>query len=183
MKYKECKQCRSKIISKYGKVFCSRSCAATFNNLKKPKTIIACLNCNKNFEIYPSEKHKRKYCSKKCGAEHRSNSIWIPIKEKIARDEIFYDEWSEQINRYYRRFLIEECGASCTKCGWAKINEFTKKVPIELEHKDGDCTNNSLSNLELLCPNCHSLTATYKGANRGNGGSARYNNWKKYFKS
>ena len=24
-------------------------------------------------------------------------------------------------------------------------------------------------NLDLICPNCHSLTATYKGANKGNG--------------
>lgn len=34
---------------------------------------------------------------------------------------------------------------------------------------DGNHENNNLSNLKLLCPNCHSLTKTYKGANKGNG--------------
>jgi 5-methylcytosine-specific restriction endonuclease McrA len=34
---------------------------------------------------------------------------------------------------------------------------------------DGDATNNKEENLTLLCPNCHSLTPTYRGANKGNG--------------
>lgn len=38
-------------------------------------------------------------------------------------------------------------------------------IPLELEHKDGDSTNNELSNLTLLCPNCHALTSTYRGKN------------------
>lgn len=38
-----------------------------------------------------------------------------------------------------------------------------------MEHIVGDYTNNSEENLILLCPNCHSLTATYKGANKGHG--------------
>ena len=53
------------------------------------------------------------------------------------------------------------------ECGWSKVNPFTKKIPIELEHIDGNSENNSLDNLKLLCPACHSLTATYKGANMG----------------
>lgn len=40
---------------------------------------------------------------------------------------------------------------------------------MELEHIDGNSENNDLSNLTLLCPNCHSLTSTYKGRNIGNG--------------
>lgn len=34
-------------------------------------------------------------------------------------------------------------------------------IPIELEHIDGNHNNNELSNLTILCPNCHSLTATH----------------------
>lgn len=33
--------------------------------------------------------------------------------------------------------------------------------------------NNKEENLLLLCPNCHSLTSTYKGANKGNGRPGR----------
>ena len=49
------------------------------------------------------------------------------------------------------------------------INPFTGNVPLEIEHIDGDANNTSPDNVTLLCPNCHSLTSTYRGANRGRG--------------
>ena len=39
-------------------------------------------------------------------------------------------------------------------------------ISLELDHKDGDNTNNELSNLRYLCPNCHALTDTYRGRNK-----------------
>lgn len=36
-------------------------------------------------------------------------------------------------------------------------------IPLELEHINGDHSDNRLSNLHLLCPNCHALTDTYRG--------------------
>lgn len=48
----------------------------------------------------------------------------------------------------------------CNNCG---INEWNnKKLTLEIEHKDGDNWNNKKENLELLCPNCHSQTPTYR---------------------
>ena len=35
-----------------------------------------------------------------------------------------------------------------------------------VHHKDGNRFNHSLSNIELLCPNCHSLTQTYRARNK-----------------
>jgi len=35
-------------------------------------------------------------------------------------------------------------------------------ISLELEHKDGNHQNNNLDNLEILCPNCHSQTPTYR---------------------
>ncbi len=43
-----------------------------------------------------------------------------------------------------------------------------KKITLELDHIDGDNNNNSLNNLRLLCPNCHSQTPTYRGKNINN---------------
>jgi hypothetical protein len=40
-------------------------------------------------------------------------------------------------------------------------------IPLELEHKNGNRNDNRLENLELLCPNCHALTPTYRGRNIG----------------
>ena len=48
----------------------------------------------------------------------------------------------------------------CYSCG---LSEWMgKPIPIELEHIDGQHDNNELSNLTILCPNCHAQTDTYK---------------------
>lgn len=70
---------------------------------------------------------------------------------------------------YVRRYLFEKYNNKCAECGWGEINPYTKSIPLEVEHIDGRAYNNRPFNVTLLCPNCHSLTKTYKGANRGNG--------------
>ena len=40
---------------------------------------------------------------------------------------------------------------------------------LQVHHIDGNGFNNELSNLQLLCPNCHSQTDTYAGRNINNG--------------
>lgn len=55
----------------------------------------------------------------------------------------------------------------CEECDIVEWNG--KKLSLELEHKDGDCFNNALDNLILLCPNCHSLTSTFRGRNKNTG--------------
>ena len=54
---------------------------------------------------------------------------------------------------------------------FGKVNEFTGKIPLEVHHIDGDCTNNKEENLQLLCPNCHSLTENFGSRNKN---SKRY---------
>lgn len=48
----------------------------------------------------------------------------------------------------------------CNKCGIKDWNG--KNITLEIEHKDGDNWNNKQNNLELLCPNCHSQTLTFR---------------------
>ena len=49
----------------------------------------------------------------------------------------------------------------CEKCG--QSNKWKRKLlNMELDHIDGDRTNHLLTNLRMLCPNCHSQTKTYK---------------------
>ena len=71
-----------------------------------------------------------------------------------------------QISNHIRRYLFEKYNSKCAICGWNEINKYTGVIPLEIEHIDGNYLNNSEENLILLCPNCHSLTATYKGANK-----------------
>ena len=78
-----------------------------------------------------------------------------------------------QISSYIKKYIFEKYDNKCALCGWGKIN-----IPLEIEHIDGNYKNNNEENLTLLCPNCHSLTSTYKGANLNHGRSSR----KKYNK-
>ena len=77
-----------------------------------------------------------------------------------------------QVSNYVRKYLYEKYDSKCALCGWNKKNNYTNIIPLEIEHKDGNYLNNSEENLILLCPNCHSLTSTYKGANK-NGRKSR----------
>lgn len=73
-------------------------------------------------------------------------------------------------NQFIRRYLIHRLGEQCSRCGWAERHPKTGRVPIEVEHIDGNYENNHPDNLTLLCPNCHSLTNTFRALNRGRAG-------------
>jgi len=70
-----------------------------------------------------------------------------------------------------KRYLAETWGEYCYVCGIGDWNG--KTIVLELEHKNGKSWDNSEENVALICPNCHSQTDTYKGANKGNGRHAR----------
>lgn len=90
----------------------------------------------------------------------------IGSKEKYTIEEIFVEHSTvtQKVLRGYieRHDLIPYV---CEKCGCdGKWQDGT--IKLELDHIDGDNTNNLLSNLRYLCPNCHALTDTYRGRNK-----------------
>ena len=122
-----------------------------------------CINCNKEVNI------RNKYCSIKCKKEYQYKSY---IK-KWKNNEIDGMRGKYQISSYIKKYIFEKYNNKCSMCGWGKINPYTNNIPLEIEHKDGNYKNNNEENLTLLCPNCHSLTSTYKGANLNHGRSGR----------
>jgi hypothetical protein len=55
--------------------------------------------------------------------------------------------------------VLEE---KCSKCGIG--NEWQgEHLSLQLDHKNGDSSDNRIGNLRLLCPNCHSQTSTFSG--------------------
>jgi hypothetical protein len=72
-------------------------------------------------------------------------------------------------SHFLARALRDYYGERCLRCGWSRRHPKTGRVPVEVEHIDGDWENNRLTNLTLLCPNCHSLTPTFRALNRGRG--------------
>lgn len=53
----------------------------------------------------------------------------------------------------------------CERCGWDE-RAADGRIPVELDHINGDKTDNRLENLRILCPNCHSLQPTHRGLNQ-----------------
>lgn len=62
------------------------------------------------------------------------------------------------------RDLILLRGRKCEQCGLTEWQG--KEIPLEMHHIDGDHFNSDLSNLVLLCRNCHALTDNYGSKNR-----------------
>lgn len=125
---------------------------------------IFCLNCGK--DITNAQNRFHKFCSNKCQHDY-SYKQWV---EKYKKDNSFAknNKWGS-LPKQLRRYIFEKFENKCSICGWSEINPFTKTLPLEIDHIDGNSDNNSEENLTLLCPNHHSLTKTYRGANRGNG--------------
>lgn len=122
-----------------------------------------CINCVKPI------KRSSKYCSISCQKEYEQK-IYI---EKWKRNEVNGLRGEYQISSYIKKYIFQKYNNKCSICGWNQRNPYTGNIPLEIEHIDGDYKNNSEENLTLLCPNCHSLTSTYKGANLNNGRKTR----------
>lgn len=54
----------------------------------------------------------------------------------------------------------------CEECGWEQ-QSLDGRIPVELDHINGDHYDNRLENLHILCSNCHSLKTTHRGRNKG----------------
>lgn len=138
--------------------FCSHSCSAKYNNAKKSKKNTEfCQECGKVLK-----NAAKKYCSKKC--QKKSVHEQYIKRWKNGEEDGLKGEYG--ISNHIKRYLMNKYNCKCQKCGWGEVNEFTGKAPLEVHHIDGDYKNNSEENLQLLCPNCHSLTETYKAHNK-----------------
>ena len=87
-----------------------------------------------------------------------------PSPQRMTLEEYLTTSIDIQSNKV-RKKLIQEGYKKpvCEKCG---LSEWLgQPISLELHHKDGDRYNNILENFELLCPNCHATTNSYRGKN------------------
>jgi len=83
-------------------------------------------------------------------------------RRRIPIESILSNEVKNYSPTRFKWRLIEEGYKElrCEKCG---LSEWLgKEIPIELHHINGDNSDNTLENLQILCPNCHSFTDNYR---------------------
>ena len=115
-----------------------------------------CINCGSPL------KRGLKYCSNSCQGQYQS-------KQKVSKwldgEIVGHTGKTYNICKWVRNFLLEQANYSCEKCDF-NTNHPDGKSILEINHIDGDAGNTYAENLEVLCPNCHALTSTYKNRNR-----------------
>jgi hypothetical protein len=115
-----------------------------------------CLVCGKKLE-----KKQTKYCCKEHEKIYKRNRA---VQAWLNGEDPGYS--GTGIKHFIRDYLLDKANHKCEMCGWGKINPYSNTCPLEIHHKDGNYQNNKLDNLQVLCPNCHSLTDTYKSMNK-----------------
>ena len=83
---------------------------------------------------------------------------------EMTLDEYLANSIDIQTNKIRKKILQE--GLKPHQCESCKLTEWLgQPIPLEVHHKDGDRNNNTFENYELLCPNCHAFTDSYRGKN------------------
>jgi hypothetical protein len=101
---------------------------------------------------------------------HFSGSAWSRGR-RIQRPSISLehvlvaDRWTSSHKLKLRLLRGGLKKAACELCGWAERAP-DGRLPLELDHINGDKTDNRFENLRIVCPNCHSLQPTHRGLNQ-----------------
>lgn len=117
--------------------------------------------------------HEKYYCKDNQNLLESPRTRGSKIKTQEHFSELLELPWeyfilkvghAEDILTKKRLFLEQE--GRCSVCNLYEWNE--KEIPLELDHIDGNHHDNSRNNVELLCPNCHAQTPTWRGRNLKN---------------
>lgn len=157
-------------------------------NTIEENLLLLCPNCHSQTSDYRNKATYKRYESirrmneegnrrekkKTCPTYIRCpNSAETAVKRTVSLNKTLRDK---MINTDYeflgpilgKRKIMEEQNFRCSLCGI--VEEWNgKPLVFEIDHRDGHSSNESRENIRFICPNCHSLTQFYGGANRGNG--------------
>ncbi len=125
-----------------------------------------CENCNTEIiSKWSSTSKGGKYCSIVCQQAKQHKDYITRWKEGLENGR----KGLVQTSGHIRKYLFEKYNSQCARCGWGAVNPVTGKTPLEINHINGDWKDNTETNLELICPNCHSLEPTFRALNKGKG--------------
>jgi 5-methylcytosine-specific restriction endonuclease McrA len=145
-----CENCSNPHTKTYGSGrFCDVTCARGFSTKKKRKEI--------NEKVSRSLKGRQ--------------GISVPYTEETRKkvketwiQKLFDINFNDLSFGSKRKVVLYEQENKCSKCS---ISEwFGQQIPLEVDHINGISNDDRRENLEALCPNCHSITPTWRGRNK-----------------
>jgi Zn finger protein HypA/HybF involved in hydrogenase expression len=162
---KKCRNCKSDFEPKKGLInYCSLSC----RNSRGPRTIDEKRKISESLTRTAPWKNYSKEQRKEWSAKGNKSR-----KEKAKlrfEHNVLSAPWNELTAREKRTRIFLQQDKKCNACGIDPIWN-NRILKFELDHIDGVRSNNARENLQLICPNCHSQTNTYKvGNNKSSGG-------------
>ncbi len=114
-----------------------------------------------------------KYAINRLGisTEHFTGKLWnkgirYKTRTRTTTEDMLKNGSKVQSYKLKKRLFEEGLKKpECEQCGWSRVS-LDGRIPVELDHINGDRYDNRISNLKILCPNCHSLRPTHRGRNK-----------------
>ena len=127
-----------------------------------------CAFCKKSFK---GIKFHTRYCKSNPEGKDYPGPEWRESIRRLAGASQYAEidwtlvPWEFLSSRQRRERLMIEANFACTRCGFSERRDDGGCI-LEIDHVDGDGTNNSRENLRVLCPNCHALTPNFRNWGR-----------------
>lgn len=122
-----------------------------------------CLGCKEPLLSFENFRYEpKRYCSGSCKTLADNDAEFLLWLE----DKVSFDQ--QRLPRRIKRRFLALMNCACEECGWNKRHPIDGNALVQVDHVDGDPTNNARRNLRALCPNCHSMTETHGSRNQRN---------------
>lgn len=163
--FSSCENCSSSHDGLYGSGrFCSSKCARGFSTKKNRAETSKKVSQSLKGKDSPLKGRRWSFSPEAKERHLRGMRKWHADRKGRPFDEL---------GATFRRTIIfEEQNGRCAECNGLPIHN-SKPLTFQLDHKDGDRSNNSRPNLQLLCPNCHTQTENWGSKNSKGDARAR----------